>query len=234
MKKSDATPDHRSRTAERRRDAMRRRLVESAMAVFAEKGAEAAVIDDVIRAADVSRGTFYKYFSSTRDLSVAISQELADELAGYVEQVVLAIPDPARRVAFGLRLFIETARAFPLFAGFIRATGLEATGPASLINDYLPRHLSEGAAQGRFVDEPVEVLLDLIVGAVLLCVLRQVEHPIGTAHVRQVVASILRGLGLPADEAWKIADIDVPPLALPADSLLMRAHLRLSSLQGRL
>lgn len=232
MDEIDTPQDHRSRTAARRRDAMRRRLVESAMLVFAEKGAEVAVIDDVIRAAEVSRGTFYKYFASTRELLVAISQELADELAGTVEPVVAAIPDPAERVALGLRLFIETARAFPFFAGFIRATGLEVTGPASLINDYLPPHLAEGAATGRFVDQPPEVLLDLLTGAVLLCVLRQIGQPTGSAHVRQVVASILRALGLSPAEAWRIADIDVPPLVLPEESLLVRAHRRLGALEG--
>jgi AcrR family transcriptional regulator len=40
---------------------MRARLLASAMQLVAEKGAAATSIDDVIGAADVSRGTFYKY-----------------------------------------------------------------------------------------------------------------------------------------------------------------------------
>jgi len=218
--------DHRTRTAERRRDAMRRRLVESAMLVFAAKGGDTVVIDDVISAAEVSRGTFYKYFPSTRDLLVAISQELTGELVAQVELVVAPIPDPVERVALGLRLFIETARTFPLFAGFIRATRPEVEGPTALIYDYLPEHLAEGIASGRFLDMPLEIHLDLITGTVLLCVLRQIAAPTETAHVRQVVASILRALGLSPEEAWAIADLDMPPLQLPEDSLLMRAQRR--------
>lgn len=221
--------DHRTRTAERRRDAMRRRVLECALTVFAERGVEGVVIDDMVRAAGISRGTFYKYFSSTQELMVAIGEELSNELMAYVELVVAPIPDPAERVALGLRLFIETARAFPLFAGFIRATGLEIIGPASLIYEYLPAHLTEGVAKGRFIDAPTEVSLDAIAGSVLLCVLRQIGEPTKSAHVRQVVASILRALGLPPEQAWTIANIDVPRLQLPESSLLVRAHQRLET-----
>ena len=48
--------------AAERRARMRRTLVEAALLVFAEKGVDASVIDDVITAAGVSRGTFYKLF----------------------------------------------------------------------------------------------------------------------------------------------------------------------------
>ncbi|MDO5633069.1 MAG: TetR/AcrR family transcriptional regulator [Paracoccus sp. (in: a-proteobacteria)] len=227
------TDNHRSRTAERRRDAMRRRLIESAMPVFAEKGVDAVVIDDVILAAGVSRGTFYKYFPSTRDLMVAISEELGNELMSLVESVVAPIPDPAHRVALGLRLFIDTAQAFPLFAGFARVTGLEAAGPTSLIYDYLPPHLEEGREQGQFMDIPLAVSLDSIAGAVLLSVLRQSVSAPDTQQVEQVVSFILRGLGMTPDEADRIAAMPPLPLILPQDSLLVRAHRRMEMVAAR-
>ncbi|TVP44630.1 MAG: TetR/AcrR family transcriptional regulator [Halomonas sp.] len=223
--------DHRTRTAEKRRSAMRRRLVESAMVVFAEKGADATVIDDVIRAAEVSRGTFYKYFASIHDLMVAVSEELGNELLAYVEERVSTIPDPVERVALGLRLFINTALAFPLFASFIRASGLEAAGPTTLIYEYLPAHLTEAIDQGLLLDAPLAVHLDLITGVVLICIARQGADTLEPEHIRQVVASIMRGLGLPADDAWRIANNDIAPLGIPEDSLLMRAHRRLATIE---
>lgn len=102
-------------------------------------------------------------------------------------------------MAPGLRLFIETARGSPLFAGFIRATGMEAAGPASLFHEYLPGHLSGGIGKGRFVGALLRVLLDLIAGGVLTGSLRQTAGPMATAPVWRVVAAILHALGLPAD-----------------------------------
>ena len=49
--------DHRTRVAAEKRARMRRKLVESALLVFAEKGVDASVIEDVIAVAGVSRGT---------------------------------------------------------------------------------------------------------------------------------------------------------------------------------
>lgn len=224
--RADSFVDHRSRAAERRRHDMRRRLLESAVLVFAEKGFGSAVIDDVIVEAGVSRGTFYKYFPSTRDVMVAASEELANDLMALVEQRVVDIGDPALRIATGLRLFIATTMRFPLFARFIRATGLEAAGPTTLIYEFLPPHLTEGISRGQFTDAPLPVSLDLITGAVLLCVARVAEDSGDETHSRHVVASILRGLGMTPAKAWAMANADIAPLSVPDDSLIRRAQLR--------
>jgi AcrR family transcriptional regulator len=226
MTLNEPAEDHRTRTAERRRDAMRARLIESAVLVFAEKGVDASVIDDVIREAGVSRGTFYKYFNTTHDLMVAASEQLGNELMAIVETHVGLIADPALRVAAGCRLFIQTALLIPVFARFTRSAGLEAAGPATLIYDVLPPHVSEGVRLGRFVDMPMHVALDLITGSVLLCVSRAAMDSDAPDLTGDVVAGILRGLGMDHSEAHTLANIQLPPFALPEDSLFRRSQRR--------
>ena len=55
MLESPVAIDHRPRVAAERRARMRRKLVESALLVFAEKGVDASVIEDVIAAATLGR-----------------------------------------------------------------------------------------------------------------------------------------------------------------------------------
>jgi len=69
-----ARSDHRPRVAAERRARMRRKLVESALLVFAGKGVDASVIEDVIVAAGVSRGTFYNYFRTNAELLAAVNE----------------------------------------------------------------------------------------------------------------------------------------------------------------
>src|SRR4030095_10645030 len=69
--------DHRPRVAAERRERMRSRLLSSALQLVAAQGPSSTSIDDVIAAAEVSRGTFYKYFPSPE----ALVQELAFEVA---------------------------------------------------------------------------------------------------------------------------------------------------------
>lgn len=224
--------DHRTRTAARRREAMRRRLLESAMLVFAEKGVDASVIDDVISTAGVSRGTFYKYFASNRDLMVAASEELGRELLSFVLDQVGDITDPAERLALGVRLFIETALTFPLFARFTRSAGMEAAGPSSMLFDYLPGHIRDGIAQGRFFDTPPQVALDLISGGVLFSIARTATAPLNPQQICHVVAAVLRCLGVEPAEAWRLANLEVAPLDLPEDSLLRQSNRRFRALDS--
>ncbi len=45
-----------------------RRLLDAGMRVFAERGYHAARVDDIVRAARTSHGTFYLYFANKEDL----------------------------------------------------------------------------------------------------------------------------------------------------------------------
>lgn len=226
---SDTTTDHRSRTGALRRERTRRKLLESALAVFADKGIETSVIDDVIGAAGVSRGTFYNYFPSIRAAMIAANHELGKEVFALIEAKVSPIPDPAERVAQGLLIFQETALAFPLFAHFVRAVGLEAAGQTSLLTDYLPTHLEDGMAQGRFAALPMQAALDLIAGSTLVCLSRALASGADSTHRQHVIAATLRGLGLEADEALKLAGAPASPLEPPVDSLLVKSHQRRGS-----
>src|SRR5579883_2750479 len=101
--------DHRPRVAAERRARMRRALVEAALLVFAEKGVDASVIDDVISAAGVSRGTFYNYFRTNTELMIAANEELGNELVRHIEESVGSMPSPAARLMTGIRLYFEMA-----------------------------------------------------------------------------------------------------------------------------
>ena len=70
---SDPAPTRGERT--------RGRLLEAGSAVFAERGFHAARVDDVVKTACTSHGTFYLYFSSKEDLFRALATEVATEMA---------------------------------------------------------------------------------------------------------------------------------------------------------
>lgn len=219
-------PDHRSRVAAERRERMRARLVESALVVFAQKGVGASVIQDVIASAGVSQGTFYNYFRTNEDLLVAVAEELSNELINLIEDEVNKYKDPAVRIATGVRLYLYKARAFPLFARFIVQTGVHLASPNNLIYAYVPQHLEAGFASGRFHRVPMEVALDLIGGQALLAIARLAAGEAAPDYPEQVVATLLRALGVSLKESGKIAFAPLAPLAIPEDSLSARATAR--------
>jgi AcrR family transcriptional regulator len=57
----------------------RERILEAALALFAEKGYEATTMRDVAREAGASLGLAYRYFASKEEFALALSMRLAEE-----------------------------------------------------------------------------------------------------------------------------------------------------------
>ena len=233
MLESSVATDHRPRVAAERRARMRRKLVESALLVFAEKGVDASVIEDVIAAAGVSRGTFYNYFRTNADLLRAATEELGNEIVHLIETRVRDMPSPAARLVTGLRLYLDVARRFPLFARFVARVGPQAVGPESLVYAYLPVHISEGVRLGEFVDAPVLVSLDVIVGAGLIAIARMSRGRADEAYLRAVLLSLMRALGLAQDRAEALVAEPLAPLDLDKESLFVRSQARFQKQRRR-
>lgn len=89
---SDAIGGAPSRTRELRKQGREtlRRLCEAAIVVFDERGYNAARVDDIVRQAKTSHGTFYLYFSNKEELFQTLIGGVTDEmreLAGELPSV---------------------------------------------------------------------------------------------------------------------------------------------------
>jgi AcrR family transcriptional regulator len=81
------------------------RLLEAGTVVFAEKGFHSARVDDIVKAAATSHGTFYLYFANKEELFSALAEEAADELGTLAGSLGPLSPDAAGEAA--LRAWLE-------------------------------------------------------------------------------------------------------------------------------
>jgi AcrR family transcriptional regulator len=98
----------RTRVATRDKDATRQRLLDSAEQVFAEKGYHGAVVDDIIRASDSSKGGFYFHFPNKQAIFLALIDALVPKLAAAVDRAIAAETDPVAQLGAALRTLLET------------------------------------------------------------------------------------------------------------------------------
>ena len=68
------------------------RLLDAGTEVLAEKGYHAARVDDIVRVADLSHGTFYLYFANKEELFQALASECAQEMAELAAAMPAAGP----------------------------------------------------------------------------------------------------------------------------------------------
>ncbi|MDO5082971.1 MAG: TetR/AcrR family transcriptional regulator [Arachnia propionica] len=69
----------------RRRAETRRRIVETAMRLFTERGYEAVTVADITEAADVAKGTFFTHFPSKRDIFRYFGGEAVEAMEATVD-----------------------------------------------------------------------------------------------------------------------------------------------------
>jgi AcrR family transcriptional regulator len=70
------------------------KLLDAGLEAFSERGYHAARVDDVVRLAATSHGTFYLYFSNKEDLLRALADECAAEMQRLADELGDVTPDP--------------------------------------------------------------------------------------------------------------------------------------------
>jgi AcrR family transcriptional regulator len=224
-----ASTDHRTRVAAERRVRMRKRLLESAIIVFSQKGVGASVIPEVVAAAEVSQGSFYNYFSTNEELLAAVGEELSNEMVQLIESVVGGIEDPALRVATAIRCYLHLARSYRVVARFLASAGLQLGGEKSSVYEYLPPDIKEGQKRGCFDEMPLDIAMDLVRGAGLAAVHRIANGRIAKDYPERMVQAILRSLGVSTAEAVRLTATALPRLSAPPESLFAQAQARLEA-----
>ncbi len=204
--------DHRVRVGAQRREKTRLRLLESALIVFAEKGPDAAVIDDFIAAAGVARGTFYNHFKTTNELMLALAAAMSDEVLQVVDPIVQQLGDPIARVAAGMRMYMQMAMRYPLWGAFITRVCTRIATRGQLVDLYLMRDLENAHKSKRINVDSVVVARDIVLGSIFYGIETMLTEPTQRHHPEHILRSLLIGFGLDPKEAESIAYM---PLSIP-------------------
>jgi len=82
-----------------------RRLLDAGLAEFEEAGFQAARVEDIVRRAKTSHGTFYLYFANKDDLFRTLLRDALVDMADITDEFPVVTSNEAGRVA--LRLWVE-------------------------------------------------------------------------------------------------------------------------------
>lgn len=201
--------DFRVRAAAQKRDRMRARLIDATLDAFVDaQPGRVPVIDDVIRVAEVSRGTFYKYFDALDDVLGEIGRRMASEMLSSHEQVFADVADSGVRVAAGPLMAMARAVMEPRHAVLVsRVDFIDFLGGGDPRSRIVARSLVEGRDCGTLKFESLDAAVDLIVGTSVEAARRVLKTRVAdAAYVREVATLLLIALGVTRSKAGRAVD----------------------------
>ncbi len=186
----------------------RRALVRGAMTVMAEGVALTAA--GVAQAAEVSTGTLYNHFDGIAELRAAVADQLAEVFELGAGAVATRSPDPAVRVAQGIRRILALPHADRTYAEAFLVSMSDGRAFRARVRARVAREVTAGLAAGVFQAPSEAVATDALVGAVLQALRTRLLGE-GDAQDDAVVEVCLRLLGMDGDAVTGVIAALAPP-----------------------
>lgn len=180
-------PDPRSKAAALRRERMRQRLLEAVLELYQPGHTpQHVLIDDVIKLANVSRGSFYKYFDSVDAVVAELAEAMTLGMINDYLRLFEGISDPLVRAVGGAMMVMLRALHDPRWGGFTCRIDFVDYFARERAFDVMVRDALEVArAQGRIMFTSVDVAVDLIVGMTIEA-RRRLVRGVGDPHAYMV------------------------------------------------
>lgn len=110
------------------------RILESALAVFSQKGYRDTAVDDIALESQTSKGGVYFHFPNKQAIFLALLDRMAALLRSHIEDAIAAESDPIAKVDAALQVVLET---FASHRTLSRLFLVEALGADREFNDQL-------------------------------------------------------------------------------------------------
>ncbi|NWB97017.1 TetR/AcrR family transcriptional regulator [Pseudomonas gingeri] len=186
----------------------REAIIVAAQKIFVEQSPENVSVDELARAAGVSKQTFYNHFTEKEELIREIRARIRSKLDALVFEANRNESDPAKRLSIALCIYAKQSIADPALGRLMARLPFEDLRLDSQSNLPAATDIREGLMQGRLAMFSVDTGLAFVFGVgegLLSSILRPEGGPTASVISHQFVTLLLRAFGLPPLEAETIA-----------------------------
>jgi AcrR family transcriptional regulator len=186
---------------ENKRARTRGLLIDAAVGVFAEKGIEAASVNEVTAIAGLANGTFYNHFRDKDELARCAAEAIVLEIGKRMAEQMADLDEGVQRVTVASWAFARLVVARGDWARVLLAEYQRRPVVGTSVFRYLRADLELAEAQSGIDVEVDDYLLEQLVALIMAALRRQLEHGESEAMMRRMCESMLRVIGLTAAQA---------------------------------
>lgn len=189
----------------RQPEATRAALVESARALFAERGYAAVGTEEIVARAGVTRGALYHHFGDKKDLMRAVLHDVSRELAEASAAAALRETDQWQQILAAVGVFLDACidpavqrimmTDAPSVLGWDEWREIDTQYGLGLVK----ASLEQAVETGLIARQPVDPLAHLVVGALdeaAMYISRAPDATVARREMGESVERMLEGLRL--------------------------------------
>ncbi|MCL5958703.1 MAG: TetR/AcrR family transcriptional regulator [Chloroflexi bacterium] len=207
-RRNRAVRNHEKDSDEQPMGSTRERILEAAMEVFAQKGYHGAIVDDIVRASDTSKGSFYFHFPNKQGIFLALVDQLSKLLAQQVEAAIAGRHGGVNKVDAAICTVLQTFAEHRKLAKLllVEAVGLGQAFDRKLLEVHarfaqiIKGHLDRAVEDGDIPPVDTEIAAYVWLGAISEVVIRwlytgqpePLEQALPTLRIL-----LLRSIGVP-------------------------------------
>jgi AcrR family transcriptional regulator len=182
-------------------------LLAAGRQLFADRPFDAVAIDDIVKQADVAKGTFYNHFDDKDALLAAIVADIRGGIEARITHANADVEDPPARIARAVCVYVASAADEPAEGHILIRNDPRGSARESL-NDGLRADLAAGLHSGRLTIPTIDAGLLYVIGIVhslLLAAVRGRDTARSILTAQQLCMMMLRSFGLDQRDAELIA-----------------------------
>lgn len=183
----------------------RRQIVTAARRLFAQKRYDDVTVPEIVKAAGVAQGTFYRYFESKALLVDAITSDLQRDLTAAIQQIVEQDDPVTELLELLIRTVLNTFSTYRDVLPFLRTDGLlfgdskEADRQREpfleTIAQLIRRDQARGGLPNTLNAALTARLMDSLIGRVVRDCLLKSDEAFTEAYIAETVSFLTRALG---------------------------------------
>jgi AcrR family transcriptional regulator len=176
-------------------------LMDSALALFAERGIAATSVNEITAHANVANGTFYYHYTDKNEFVDALEHAVATMFVNRVDEFMEELTDGAERVATATQQVIHLAAADAAWGWMIVHAFTDLGKFSASISRGIRKDVTLGIEQGYFHIDPTDVAFGMLLSVVGAGLKARLENP-ATLGIEALTSEyILRMLGLAPERA---------------------------------
>ena len=193
----------------------RRTLVECATTLFTERGYAGTSLDEVVAAAQVTKGALYHHYSGKQALFEAVFEATEDEAVQHITEEIGKVDDPWERATVGVRSFMEVCQQTrfrrivmqegPVALGFDRFREADERNTYGLVRDIVDQVLRSYDVPPSIVETFTRVFYGAMTSAGMSVASAEDPEAAGR-EVETVIGIVLAGLRQLAESGVDLLD----------------------------